>query len=34
MIKVTAAAKEKFLEYMTAEEKKDAYVRIYISGVG
>jgi Fe-S cluster assembly iron-binding protein IscA len=34
MLKVTDAAKEKFVEFLAEEEKKDAYVRISVSGVG
>jgi iron-sulfur cluster assembly accessory protein len=34
MIYVSDSAKEKFVEFMSTEEKKDAYVRIYVSGVG
>jgi Fe-S cluster assembly iron-binding protein IscA len=34
MIYVSDSAKEKFVEFMSAEEKKDSYVRIYVSGVG
>lgn len=34
MLKVTDAAKEKFIEFLAEEGKKDGYVRIYVSGVG
>ena len=34
MIHVSDSAKEKFVEFMSTEEKKDACVRIYVSGVG
>jgi Fe-S cluster assembly iron-binding protein IscA len=34
MFTVTDKAKEKFVEFLNEEGKKDAYVRIYISGVG
>jgi Fe-S cluster assembly iron-binding protein IscA len=34
MIVVSDKAKEKFLEFLSSEEKKDAFVRIYVSGVG
>jgi Fe-S cluster assembly iron-binding protein IscA len=34
MLNVTEAAREKFKEFLADEEKKDAYVRIYVSGVG
>ncbi len=34
MLQVTEAAKEKFKEFMAEEEKKEAYIRIYVSGVG
>jgi Fe-S cluster assembly iron-binding protein IscA len=34
MIYVSDSAKEKFVEFMSTEEKKDSYVRIYVSGVG
>jgi iron-sulfur cluster assembly accessory protein len=34
MLNVTNAAKEKFTEFLADEGKKDAYIRIYVSGVG
>ena len=34
MIVVSDKAKEKFIEYLSSEEKEGAYVRIYVSGVG
>ncbi len=34
MFKLTEAARDKFLESLAEEGKKDAYVRIYVSGVG
>ena len=34
MIVVSDKAKEKFMEYLSSEEKEGAYVRIYVSGVG
>lgn len=34
MLNITEQAREKFIEYMTAEEKNNAYVRVYVSGVG
>jgi Fe-S cluster assembly iron-binding protein IscA len=34
MIAVSEKAREKFKEYLSSEEKEDAYVRIYVSGVG
>ncbi len=34
MIAVSEKAKEKFAEYLSGEEKENAYVRIYVSGVG
>lgn len=34
MLKVTDAAKEKFVEFLNDEGKHDAYIRIYVSGVG
>lgn len=34
MLKVTDAAKEKFIKFLADEGKKDGYVRIYVSGVG
>ncbi len=34
MLTVTNTAKEKFKEFLAEEGKQDAYVRIYVSGVG
>jgi len=34
MIAVSEKAKEKFIEFLNSEEKKNSYVRIYVSGVG
>ncbi len=34
MLTVTNAAKEKFKEYLAEEEKTNAHIRIYVSGVG
>jgi len=34
MLQVTDTAKEKFVEFINEEKKEDAYVRIYVSGVG
>ncbi len=34
MLTVTTAAREKFKEFLAEEGKNDAYVRIYVSGVG
>jgi len=34
MLTVTDAAREKFMKFLADEGKKDAYVRIYVSGVG
>jgi len=34
MIAVSEKAKEKFVEFLNSEEKNNAYVRIYVSGVG
>ncbi len=34
MLTVTTAAKEKFKEFLAEEDKMDAYIRIYVSGVG
>lgn len=34
MTQVTESAREKFREIMEKEEKSEAYVRIYVSGVG
>lgn len=34
MFKVTDSARDKFKEILSQEGKEDAYVRIYVSGVG
>ncbi len=34
MVSLTDAAKNKFKEYLTEEGKPEAYIRIYVSGVG
>ena len=34
MLQVSETAKEKFVQFLNEEEKSDAYVRIYLSGMG
>ncbi len=34
MIAISEKAKEKFIELLNNDEKKGAFVRIYVSGVG
>lgn len=34
MLELTDAAREKFIEFLEQEEKNNAYIRIYLSGVG
>lgn len=34
MVTITAAAKDKFKAFLAEEGKQDAYIRIYVSGVG
>ncbi len=34
MLTVTDAAKAKFVEFLNEEDKKEGYIRIYVSGVG
>lgn len=34
MFKVTATAQDKFKEILAQEAKEDAYIRLYIIGVG
>lgn len=34
MIAVSEKALEKFVEFLNSENKADAYVRVYVSGVG
>jgi Fe-S cluster assembly iron-binding protein IscA len=34
MLTVTDAAREKFTDILAAQDKENAYIRLYISGVG
>lgn len=34
MLTVSDTAKAKFIEFLNEEDKKEAYIRIYVSGVG
>ncbi len=34
MLKITDAAKDQFVKFLNEENKKEAYIRIYVSGVG
>jgi len=34
VLSISEAAQEKFKEFLTEEGKSDAYIRIYVSGVG
>jgi Fe-S cluster assembly iron-binding protein IscA len=34
MLKITDAAKDQFIKFLNEENKQEAYIRIYVSGVG